>query len=44
MMGGLGFPILIRHQMEIPELRDLLDQYARERHALGDDSPNQVTL
>lgn len=44
MMGDLGFPILIRHQMEIPELQDLLQQYAQARHGLGDDSPNDVTL
>jgi alkanesulfonate monooxygenase SsuD/methylene tetrahydromethanopterin reductase-like flavin-dependent oxidoreductase (luciferase family) len=44
MMGELGFPILIRHQMEIPELRNLLDQYARARRAHGDKGPNHVTL
>src|SRR5438477_1521926 len=44
MMGQMGFPILIRHQMEIPELQTLLRDYAQARHALGDDSPNQVTL
>jgi alkanesulfonate monooxygenase SsuD/methylene tetrahydromethanopterin reductase-like flavin-dependent oxidoreductase (luciferase family) len=44
MMGELGFPILMRHQMEIAELRDLLDQYAQARRARGDDSPNDVTL
>jgi alkanesulfonate monooxygenase SsuD/methylene tetrahydromethanopterin reductase-like flavin-dependent oxidoreductase (luciferase family) len=44
MMGRLGFPILMRHQMEIPELQDLLKQYEDERHAAGFDGPNQVTL
>jgi alkanesulfonate monooxygenase SsuD/methylene tetrahydromethanopterin reductase-like flavin-dependent oxidoreductase (luciferase family) len=44
MMGDLGFPILIRHQMDIPELQDLLDQYAEVRHARGDNRPNEVTL
>jgi alkanesulfonate monooxygenase SsuD/methylene tetrahydromethanopterin reductase-like flavin-dependent oxidoreductase (luciferase family) len=44
MMGKLGFPIMIRHQMELPELHDLLDEYAVERHAAGFDGPNQVTL
>jgi alkanesulfonate monooxygenase SsuD/methylene tetrahydromethanopterin reductase-like flavin-dependent oxidoreductase (luciferase family) len=43
-MGDLGFPILIRHQMEVPELRDLLDQYAEARRARGDNAPNEVTL
>ena len=44
MMADLGFPILIRHQMEVPELHDLLDQYAQVRHARGDNRPNEVTL
>ncbi len=43
-MGRLGFPILMRHQMEIPELQQLLKQYEEERHAEGFDGPNQVTL
>src|SRR5215472_6835293 len=33
-----------RLQLEIPELRDLLDQYAQARHRHGDEGPNQVTL
>jgi alkanesulfonate monooxygenase SsuD/methylene tetrahydromethanopterin reductase-like flavin-dependent oxidoreductase (luciferase family) len=44
MMGELAYPILIRHQMDIPELRDLLEQYAQARHAQGDLTPNNVTL
>ena len=43
-MGKLGFPILIRHQMELPELRGLLNEYETERHAAGFEGPNQVTL
>jgi alkanesulfonate monooxygenase SsuD/methylene tetrahydromethanopterin reductase-like flavin-dependent oxidoreductase (luciferase family) len=44
MMGKLGFPIMIRHQMELPQLRNLLDEYEAERHAAGFGGPNQVTL
>ena len=44
MMGKLGFPILIRHQMEIPELQQLLREYEAERHAAGFAGPNEVTL
>lgn len=44
MMGKLGFPILIRHQMPIPELRALLDQYQEDRLAAGFDGPLNVTL
>jgi alkanesulfonate monooxygenase SsuD/methylene tetrahydromethanopterin reductase-like flavin-dependent oxidoreductase (luciferase family) len=43
-MGKLGFPILIRHQMEVPELQDLLARYAEERHKAGFGGPNDVTL
>jgi alkanesulfonate monooxygenase SsuD/methylene tetrahydromethanopterin reductase-like flavin-dependent oxidoreductase (luciferase family) len=44
LMGQLGFPILIRHQLEIPELKDVLKQYELERNAAGFDGPNEVTL
>jgi len=44
LMGKLGFPILIRHQIPIPELQALLGQYRDERHAAGFDGPNEVTL
>lgn len=44
MMGKLGFPILIRHQMDIPELQQLLKEYEEERHKAGFSGPNQVTL
>jgi alkanesulfonate monooxygenase SsuD/methylene tetrahydromethanopterin reductase-like flavin-dependent oxidoreductase (luciferase family) len=43
-MGRLGFPILMRHQMEIPELQQLLHEYEAERHAAGFPGPNNVTL
>jgi alkanesulfonate monooxygenase SsuD/methylene tetrahydromethanopterin reductase-like flavin-dependent oxidoreductase (luciferase family) len=44
LMGRLGFPILIRHQMEIPELQQLLKEYAAARHAAGFTGPTEVTL
>ncbi len=44
MMGQLGYPILIRHQMPIPELRGLLDQYDEDRLAMGAEDPLGVTL
>jgi alkanesulfonate monooxygenase SsuD/methylene tetrahydromethanopterin reductase-like flavin-dependent oxidoreductase (luciferase family) len=43
-MGRLGFPIMIRHQIEIPVLHDLLGEYEEERHAAGFGGPNEVTL
>ena len=33
LIGRLGFPIFIRHQMDIPELHALLKQYQEARHA-----------
>src|SRR5262249_13455775 len=42
--GKLGFPIFIRHQMDIPELQDLLKQYEAARHAAGFTGPNDVIL
>jgi alkanesulfonate monooxygenase SsuD/methylene tetrahydromethanopterin reductase-like flavin-dependent oxidoreductase (luciferase family) len=42
--GKLGFPIFIRHQMDIPELQDLLKQYQEARHAAGFSGPNDVIL
>jgi alkanesulfonate monooxygenase SsuD/methylene tetrahydromethanopterin reductase-like flavin-dependent oxidoreductase (luciferase family) len=42
--GRLGFPIFIRYQMDLPELRDLLRQYEQERHAAGLSGPNDVIL
>jgi alkanesulfonate monooxygenase SsuD/methylene tetrahydromethanopterin reductase-like flavin-dependent oxidoreductase (luciferase family) len=42
--GRLGFPIFIRYQMDLPELRDLLRQYEQERHAAGFGGPNDVIL
>ena len=44
MMGKLGYPILIRHQMEVPELKQLLAEYEEERHKAGFDGPNEVTM
>src|SRR5262249_23761039 len=34
----------IRHQMDIPELQDLLKQYEAARHAAGFAGPNDVIL
>jgi alkanesulfonate monooxygenase SsuD/methylene tetrahydromethanopterin reductase-like flavin-dependent oxidoreductase (luciferase family) len=44
MMGKFGFPILMRHQMELPELAGLLAEYETERHEAGFAGPNNVTL
>ena len=44
LIGRLGFPIFIRHQMDIPELQGLLKQYQEERHAAGFPGPNDVIL
>jgi alkanesulfonate monooxygenase SsuD/methylene tetrahydromethanopterin reductase-like flavin-dependent oxidoreductase (luciferase family) len=44
LMGKLGFPIMIRHQMEIAEIQGLLKQYEDERRLAGFSGPNQVTL
>jgi alkanesulfonate monooxygenase SsuD/methylene tetrahydromethanopterin reductase-like flavin-dependent oxidoreductase (luciferase family) len=44
LIGRLGFPIFIRHQMDIPELQELLKQYQEERHASGFPGPNDVIL
>lgn len=44
LMGKLGFPILIRHQMEVPELQQLLQEYEQERHQAGFPGLNNVTL
>jgi alkanesulfonate monooxygenase SsuD/methylene tetrahydromethanopterin reductase-like flavin-dependent oxidoreductase (luciferase family) len=43
-MGKLGFPILLRHQLELAELHELLAEYEHARHAAGFSGPNQVTL
>ncbi len=42
--GSLGFPIFIRHQMEIPQLQDLLEKYQQARQLAGYDGPNDVIL
>lgn len=44
LIGKLGLPIFIRHQMAIPELQELLKQYEEERHAAGFPGPNDVIL
>jgi alkanesulfonate monooxygenase SsuD/methylene tetrahydromethanopterin reductase-like flavin-dependent oxidoreductase (luciferase family) len=44
LVGKLGLPIFIRHQMDIPELQALLKQYQEERHAVGSLGPNDVIL
>ena len=44
MVGQLGLPIFIRHQMDVPELQDLLKQYQAERQAVGSTGPNDVIL
>jgi alkanesulfonate monooxygenase SsuD/methylene tetrahydromethanopterin reductase-like flavin-dependent oxidoreductase (luciferase family) len=44
MVGKLGFPIFIRHQLSIEELQRLLSEYEEERHAAGHPGPNDVIL
>jgi len=44
LIGRLGFPIFIRHQMDIPELKSLLQEYKEERHGAGFSGPNDVIL
>lgn len=44
LMGRWGFPIFIRHQMEIAQLQDLLEQYRQARESAGFSGPNDVIL
>jgi len=44
MMGKLGFPVLIRHQMPIAELKGLLDAYQAARLEAGFTGPLSSTL
>jgi alkanesulfonate monooxygenase SsuD/methylene tetrahydromethanopterin reductase-like flavin-dependent oxidoreductase (luciferase family) len=44
LIGSLGFPIFIRHQMDVPELKELLDGYKEQRELAGFDGPNDVIL
>src|SRR5262244_2006518 len=44
LVGQLGLPIFLRHQMDIPELQELLQQYQTVRHAAGFPGPNDVIL
>lgn len=44
LMGKWGFPIFIRHQMDIPQLQDLLKRYREVRESAGFSGPNDVIL
>lgn len=44
LVGSLGYPVFIRHQMDIPELQLLLQQYQDKRHEAGSPGPNDVIL
>ena len=44
LVGDMGFPIFMRHQMEISELQDLLGEYEERRHNAGGSGPNDVIL
>ena len=44
LVGDMGFPIFIRHQMDVSELQDLLGEYEEKRHNAGFDGPNDVIL
>ena len=44
LMGNWGFPIFIRHQMEIPQLQELLKKYREARELAGFAAPNDVIL
>lgn len=44
LIGSLGFPIFIRHQMDIPEIKELLDGYKEQRELAGFTGPNDVIL
>src|SRR4029453_13490096 len=44
LVGQLGLPIFLRHQMDIPELQELLQQYQAARHAAGFPGPNDLIL
>ncbi len=44
MIGSSGYPIFIRHQMSVDELRDLLSEYQQTRHAAGHEGPNDVIV
>lgn len=44
MMGTLGHPIFIRHQMDMEEIKDLLEHYRQQREAAGFEGPNDVIL
>ena len=42
--GSLGYPIFMRHQMEIPQLQGLLRGYKEARELAGFGGPNDVVL
>ncbi len=44
LVGSLGFPIFIRHQMDIPLLQELLEKYREARYLAGFSGPNDVIL
>jgi len=44
LIGSLGFPIFIRHQMDIPEIKELLNGYKEQRELAGFTGPNDVIL
>jgi alkanesulfonate monooxygenase SsuD/methylene tetrahydromethanopterin reductase-like flavin-dependent oxidoreductase (luciferase family) len=44
LIGSLGLPIFIRHQMDVPELQALLKQYQEARHNAGFSGSNDVIL
>ena len=44
LVGSLGFPIFIRHQMDVPELKELLSQYQQQRELAGFTGANDVIL
>ena len=43
-MGQLGFPIMIRYQMDLRDLQCLLEEYDAARHQAGFSGPRGVTL
>ena len=44
MIGSSGYPIFIRHQMDISELQNLLSDYQETRSAAGFEGPNDVIV
>ncbi len=44
MIGSSGYPIFIRHQMDVSELQNLLSDYQETRSAAGFEGPNDVII